>query len=357
MQKKIFILAVDDEPFNLDLIEAAFFQYIEVEVIRAKSGKEALELLEKRDNFDVVLLDISMPEMDGLEVLQAIRKEEKNRYIPILMLTANIDKEAQALELGANDFITKPYNLDVMCQRTLNYAKLHAFYKEVTNQKEILEHKVQERTVDLNNALDLAKDAEQEVAFRLGKASEFRDLETGGHIKRMSHYSALLAKLYGLDKQECELILNAAPLHDIGKVGISDNILLKPGRFTPEEFEVMKEHTTIGANILKGSEKFPLLKWGKIIAQEHHEKWDGSGYPKGKKGEEIHLYARIIALADVFDALSSKRCYKEPMKLEKVLSIIKEGSGIHFDPKLTQIFLDNIDKFLEIKDKFPDESN
>lgn len=216
---------------------------------------------------------------------------------------------------------------------------------------------VAERTSQLQSALTLAKQTEYEISIRLGRASEFRDLETGGHIKRMSHYSKLLASLCGLNEEECELVLYAAPLHDIGKVGIPDKILLKPGKFEGNEFEIMKQHTLLGAKILEGTEQYPVLKAGQIIACEHHEKWDGSGYPRGIKGEEIHLYARIIAIADVFDALSSKRVYKEAMPLEKVLSIMKKDAGTHFDPNLIELFLNNLDQFLEIKEEYKDDDN
>ncbi|MCD4667056.1 MAG: response regulator [Sulfurimonas sp.] len=356
MSEKFYILAVDDEPFNLDLIEAAFMDYENVEITNATNGQEALDLLDT-ESFDVVLLDISMPVMDGLEALNKIRENQKFKNLPILMVTANIEKEHDAILRGASDFISKPYDIEIMCARTINYAKMHHNHKLIENQKEILQEQVKERTAELETTLKLAKQTEYEISIRLGRASEFRDLETGGHIKRMSHYSKLLAKLYGLSDEECELILYAAPLHDIGKVGIPDSILLKPGRFEDNEFEIMKQHAVLGAKMLEGAEQFPVLKAGHIIALEHHEKWDGSGYPHAKSGEDIHLYARIIAIADVFDALSSKRCYKEPMPLEKVLSIMENDSGTHFDPDLVKLFLDNLDKFLEIKEKYKDDDN
>jgi putative two-component system response regulator len=356
MQESISILAVDDEPFNLDLIEAAFMDYENLTITNAIDGIEALEIL-KKQKFDVVLLDISMPNMSGLEVLAKIRKDSKLEQLPVLMVTANIEKEQEALEAGASDFISKPYDIDILCARTINYAKMNLYHKQIQNQKTVLEQKVDERTKELQATLEMAKKTEYEISIRLGRASEFRDLETGGHIKRMSHYSKLLASLYGLSDEECELILYAAPLHDIGKVGIPDNILLKPGRFTTEEFNIMKMHSQLGAKMLEGSDEFPVLQAGHLIALEHHEKWDGTGYPNGKKEQEIHLYARIVAIADVFDALSSKRCYKDSMPFEKVLSIMKNDTGTHFDPSLIELFFKNIDKFLEIKEKFNDDDS
>lgn len=356
MSEQYSILAVDDEPFNLDLIEAAFMDYDNIEITNAVNGQEALDILDKQ-SFDVVLLDISMPIMDGMEALSKIRENKNLKNIPVLMVTANTEKENEALELGASDFISKPYDIEILCARTINYAKMNHYYKLVENQKNILEEQVKERTAELESTLKLAKQTEYEISIRLGRASEFRDLETGGHIKRMSHYSKLLASLYGLNDEECELVLYAAPLHDIGKVGIPDSILLKPGKFEGNEFEIMKQHAALGARMLEGADQFPVLKAGHIIALQHHEKWDGTGYPNAIKGEDIHLYARIIAIADVFDALSSKRCYKEPMPLDKVLTIMKQDSGTHFDPELTQLFLDNLDKFLEIKERYKDEEN
>jgi putative two-component system response regulator len=353
--RNYYILAVDDEPFNLDLIEASFIEYNNIIITYALSGAEALELLEKKD-FHVVLLDISMPKMDGLEVLRKIRSTKKYAQLPVLIVTANIEKEKEALELGASDFISKPYDVNILCARTINYARLHSLTKQVKNQNIILEEKVQERTFALQEALQLSKETEFEISTRLGRAGESRDPETGGHIKRMSHYSKLLAELYGLDKEECELILYAAPLHDIGKIAIKDAILLKPGPFEPDEYKQMQEHAYLGALMLEGADRYPVLKAGHIIALEHHEKYDGTGYPNGKKGKDIHLYARIIAIADVFDALNSKRCYKESMPLEKVLTIMKKDTPSHFDPELMKIFLDNLEKFLEIKEIFKDEN-
>lgn len=355
MSQIFSILAVDDEPFNLDLIEAAFLDYHNIKITNAVNGKEALKHLESI-NFDVVLLDISMPDMDGLEVLRKIRKNENLKHLPVLMVTVNVEKERESITMGASDFISKPYDIEILCARTINYAKLNRYHQEFQNLNNTLELKVASRTSELEAALTLAKQAEYEISIRLGRASEFRDSETGGHIKRMSHYSRLLASLYGLNEEECELVLYASPLHDIGKVGIADNILLKPGKLNDSEFDIMKKHAAIGAKMLEDAEKFPVLKAGHIIALQHHEKWDGSGYPNAKQGEDIHLYARIVAIADVFDALNSKRCYKEPMEIDLVLKIMKKEAGAHFDPKLIDLFFNNLDKFLAIKEVYKDDN-
>jgi putative two-component system response regulator len=356
MNEKYSILAADDEQFNLDLIEAAFMDFDNVEITYVINGQEVLDVLEKQ-KFDVLLLDISMPVLDGISTLKAIREKPEFNNFPIIMVTANVEKEYDAISLKANDFISKPYDIDILTARTLNYAKMNKYYTMVENQKDILEEEVTQRTKELQETLKLAKRTEYEISIRLGLASEFRDLETGGHIKRMSHYSKLLAELYGLSKDECELILYAAPLHDIGKVGIPDKILLKPGRFEGNEFEIMKQHAVLGAKMLEGADDFPVLKAGHIIALQHHERWDGNGYPSKIKGEDIHLYARIIAVADVFDALSSKRCYKKPMSLDTVLKIMKEDAGTHFDPTLVTLLLDNLEQFLEIQEEYKDDEN
>jgi putative two-component system response regulator len=352
----IRVLAVDDEPFNLDLIEAAFATNDNVDITYAEDGFKALSFLAAK-SFDVVLLDIRMPRLDGIQVLKQIRADEMLVDLPVLMVTAEPGKMHEAFSLGANDYISKPYDIEELQLRTLNYAKIKKYQEKIANYTEELEQEVQNRTKALQKALDQAKATEYEISIRLGRASEFRDLETGGHIKRMSHYSEHLARLSGLDDAECELVLYAAPLHDIGKVGIPDKILLKPGRFEGNEFEIMKKHAELGAKMLEGSDEYPVLKAGHRIALEHHEKYDGSGYPYGKKGEEIHLHARIVAIADVFDALSSKRVYKDAMPLEKTLAIMQNDAGTHFDPQLIELFMNNLDDFLKIRDRFPDSEN
>jgi len=347
------ILAVDDEPFNLDLIEASFADD-NVQITFAINGQNVLNLLEQKD-YDVVLLDINMPIIDGMEILKSIRANKKFDLLPVLMVTANTEREHEALELGASDFISKPYDVEVLRARTLNYAKLHYLTKQVSNQNLALEEQVKIRTQELEHSLRLSKEAEFEISTRLGRASESRDPDTGGHIKRMSHYSRLLAELYGLSESECEIVLYASPLHDIGKIAIEDKVLLKPGKLEKNEFDIMKTHASIGAKMLEGADRFPVLKAGRIIALEHHEKYDGTGYPNSKAGDEIHIYARIVAIADVFDALSAKRCYKDAIAYDKVIEIMSDGAGTHFDTRLIKLFLDNIDKFLEIKERFKDE--
>ncbi len=350
------ILAVDDEPFNLDLIELAFSDVEEIEIETAVNGKEALDKIfsKKSEYYNTILLDLSMPVMDGFATLKKLKNSEKYKFLPVIVVTANNEEKHNALRLGANDFLSKPVDVEELKSRTLNYCKLSSYSYQLANMNHILEEKVKERTKELHKALKLAKETEYEISARLGKASEFRDIETGMHIKRMSHYSTKLAELVGLSSEEVEIVLHASPLHDIGKVAIPDNILLKPGKFDQKEFEIIKKHTILGAKILEGGEKYPIINAGKIIALQHHEKYDGTGYPYGLKGEEIHIYARIVSIADVFDALTSKRVYKPALEVQSALDIMLQASNKHFDGKLLEIFVNNIEEFLIIKDKFQD---
>lgn len=351
----IKVLAIDDQEFNLDLIELAFMEISEVQIVRAIHGQEALEILSSDSEFQVILLDLAMPVMNGFETLEHLKKDPIFSKIPVIVVTANAEEKHRALREGASDFLAKPIDVEELKLRTLNYAKIKEYQNTLADMNRLLEEKVLQRTSELQEALVLAKKTEYEISARLGKASEYRDLETGMHIKRMSHYSAKLAELYGLGTDEVELVLYASPLHDIGKVAIPDQILLKPGRFTPEEFEIMKLHATLGGKMLESEGNYPVIEAGRIIALQHHEKIDGTGYPRGLSGEEIHIYARIVSIADVFDALSSERVYKKAFSIEQTLAIIQEGSGDHFDPKLVNLFIDNLDAFLKIKEAFPDE--
>jgi len=348
MMQMIRILAVDDQEFNLDLIEFAFMEVDHVQVIRAINGQEALNVLEADPQFHVILLDLAMPVLDGFETLKRLKAHPIWKQIPTIIVTANSEEKIRALSLGGDDFIGKPYDVEELKLRAFNYAKIKDY-------QDNLDLKVQERTAELVEALALAKKTEYEISARLGKASEYRDLETGMHIKRMSHYSAKLAELAGLSPEEVELVLYASPLHDIGKVGIPDQILLKPGRFTQEEFEIMKLHAILGGKMLESEGEYPVLEAGRIIALQHHEKIDGTGYPLGLSGENIHIHARIVSIADVFDALSSERVYKKAFSIEKTLEIMKEGSGTHFDSVLLGLLVKNLDLFLAIKETFPDE--
>jgi len=350
---RINVLAVDDEPFNLDLIELAFLDNPNVTITNAINGQDALDKL-PASKADVILLDLRMPVMDGLQTLEILKNDSELAKIPVIVITANSEEKNRALKLGANDFLAKPVDTEELKLRTYNQAKLHKAQKELEALNSNLDGLVKEQTKSLEEALAFARETEYEISLRLGKASEYRDLETGIHIKRMSRYSALLGKLWGMDKEEEELILYSSPLHDIGKIGIPDAILLKPGKLDESEFELMKQHAAIGGLMLSDGDNYPIIKAGKIIATQHHEKYDGTGYPKGLKQDEIHIYAKIVTIADVFDALSSKRVYKDAFPLGKTLAIMEDGRGTHFDPLLLNLLINNIDAFLKIQEEFPD---
>lgn len=351
----IRVLAVDDQEFNLDLIELAFMETSQVHITRAVNGQEALTVLGNDPDYSVILLDLAMPVMDGFETLSRLKSDPVWTQIPVIVVTANSEEKHRALREGASDFLSKPIDVEELKLRTLNYAKIKDYQDHLADSNRILEEKVRERTAELQEALLLAKKTEYEISARLGKASEYRDMETGMHIKRMSHYSAKLAELAGLPAEEVELILYASPLHDIGKVAIPDQILLKPGRFTPQEFEIMKLHATLGGKMLETDGTYPVIDAGHTIALQHHEKMDGTGYPKGLRGEDIHIYARIVSIADVFDALSSERVYKKAFTVEQTIEILREGRGSHFDEHLVNLLIDNLEEFLTIKEAFPDE--
>lgn len=350
------ILAVDDIDYNLELIKDIFHDEIDLIIITASNGKEVFEVLQDQNDIgiDLILLDLSMPIMDGFEVLEKLEVDPILSLIPVIVVTANADEKIKALQLGASDFISKPYDIVELKLRATNYIHIGQYQRYLNKTNLYLEKKITERTLQLQQALALSKKTEYEISLRLGKASEYRDTETGMHIKRMSLYSEKLAQLLGLDEYECELIRYAAPLHDVGKVGIRDNILLKPGKLTEEEFEIMKTHTLIGGEILNHADEFPVIKMGQIIALQHHEKYDGNGYPYGLKGSEIHLYARIVAIADVFDALSSVRVYKKAFSIQESLTIMQRERDKQFDPKLFDLFIENICDFIAIKEKYQD---
>ncbi|MCX8083707.1 MAG: response regulator [Calditerrivibrio sp.] len=349
------IIVADDESFNRELI-IEFLSDQGYKLLEAENGLQVLNLLSEHD-VDLVLLDIGMPLMNGIEVLREIRGAKAHNYpnIPIIVITAFPDEKYRCLELGANDFITKPIDIFELQLRIKNTLNVKLYADVLQNFNNTLEKMVAERTFELQEALKRSKRAELEISLRLGKATEYRDFETGDHTKRMSEYSALLAELYGLGKEEVELIHVAAPLHDIGKVGIPDAILLKPGRYTKEEFDIMKLHVNIGLEMLKDHEDFPVLKAGYQIIAGHHENWDGSGYPFGKKGDDIHIYGQICKIADVFDALTTKRVYKEPYSIEEAVKIMVADRGKMFNPKLLDIFIENLSQFLTIKEKFKDQ--
>lgn len=351
------ILIVDDDRQNCDLLEAMLKMFGHESEI-AMDGFEALGKLSL--DIDLVLLDVMMPGMDGFEVARQIRCNPQYGDLPIIIVTALGSKEdrLRAVEAGANDFISKPIDKIELRARTASLLKMKEHQDAIKHYQNELEDRVEKRTSELRQSLldNIRAHRETYQAYldtirRLAIAAEYKDEDTADHIKRMSSYSTLLAQCLHLPPGEVELICNASPMHDVGKIGIPDHILLKPGGFDPEEWVVMKQHTVIGGYILQNSSS-KLLQAGEVIALSHHEKWDGSGYPKGLAGENIPLWGRICAVADVFDALTSKRPYKEAFSNEKSLEIMKEKRGTHFEPKLVDLFMGNLSDVFEIQEKY-----
>lgn len=343
--KQSRILIVDDEPANVRLLEKMLRNSGYTNVSSTTSSVEMLAMY-AADNPDILLLDINMPEIDGFGVLERLKDIEPGDYLPVLVLTAQIDRDTKirALECGAMDFVTKPFDHIEVLNRIRNILQVRLLNRQILDQNQVLEQKVRERTREL-------EETQLEIVRRLGRAAEYRDNETGYHIIRMSKFSQLIALAAGMSEEDAEMLLNASPMHDIGKIGIPDGILLKPGKLTNEEWRTMKTHTQIGAEILAGHHS-ELLKMAREIAMTHHEKWDGSGYPKGLKAEEIPLVGRIVAIADVFDALTSERPYKKSWPIEEAVAEINRQSGTHFDPKLVAVFNDVLDEVLEFRGRY-----
>jgi len=340
------VLVVDDTEANVDILVDALGEIYDVSV--AMDGREAIETVAEEAP-DLILLDIMMPELDGYEVCQRLKADERYAKIPIIFLTAltEIENKTKGFQMGAVDYITKPFEITEVHARVKTHLSLVLTSRELEMQNEILEIKVEERTKELAVTQDV-------TIHSLAVLAETRDNETGGHILRTQRYVQALCQrlVYNpkyvevLDKETVDLLFKSAPLHDIGKVGVPDAILLKPGKLTDEEFAIMKTHCELGFQALLRAEKLfemeskpSFLSHARDIAHTHQEKWDGSGYPQGLKGEEIPLSGRIMAVADVYDALICKRVYKPPFTHEKAVAIISEGSGSHFDPDIVAAFL------------------
>jgi len=352
------IIVVDDEPPNLKLVERVLNigGYTQVSLI---SDPTSVVDYYKENGADLFLIDLNMPVMDGFEVIAALLALE-DEYLPsILVLTAQQAQEyrQKALDIGARDFVTKPFVINELLARVRNQLEIRQAHIQLRDQNQNLEEIVQERTKELQAAHHQLHESRLQVVRRLGRAAEYRDNETGLHIIRMSYISVVLGRASGMSDESLDLLLNASPMHDIGKIGIPDSILLKPGKFEAEEWDVMKTHAQIGADILSGDDS-PMMTMAREIALSHHEKWDGSGYPNGLKGTEIPLVGRISALADVFDALTSARPYKKAWPVEEAVEYIKDQSGRHFDPELVGYFLSSIGEITAIRDKYiePEDS-
>ncbi len=346
--KKSSILIVDDNPLNVALLEDILEQEGYSNYLSTTDPRTVVDL-HLQEKFDLLLLDVRMPHLSGIQVMEALREQIRDDYLPILVLTAQTDPQTrqEALEAGAKDFLTKPFNQWEVVLRIRNMLETRYYYKRQVLRAEILEQEVRARTKTI-------RDTQLEIVHRLARAGEFRDTDTGAHIIRMSRMSELIAQGLGLDEKTCELILHASPMHDVGKIAIPDAILLKKGPLNDEEWEIMKSHAAVGAEIM-GDHPSEVIWMATVIAQHHHEKWDGTGYPQGLKGEEIPLPARIVAVADVFDALTSERPYKNAWSQEKALDYIREQSGIHFDPNIVEVFLKLGPELTKIKEEFSEE--
>ncbi len=357
------ILVVDDTPDNLTLMAELLQDRYAIKV--ANNGERALRVAAGTPPPDLILLDIMMPDMDGLEVARRLRADPATRDIPFIFLTARsqIEDERQGFELGAVDYITKPVSPPILLARVHTHLTLKAAKDFLKDQNAYLENEVQRRTQEVSMIQDV-------TIMAMASLAETRDNETGNHIRRTQNYVRILARqLQGhprfaafLSDANIELLYKSAPLHDIGKVGIPDRILLKPGKLTPEEFEIMKTHTTLGRDAILHAEvrlnsPNTFLRFARDIAYAHQEKWDGSGYPLGLRGDEIPVSARLMAVADVYDALISRRVYKPPFPHEQAVQIISEGRGRHFDPDMVDAFLQVAEDFRSIAATFADTEN
>ena len=323
--KRACILIVDDEPVNVRLLERILQQAGYMNLVRSLDPTMVAALYAEHQP-DVILLDLHMPRMDGFAVMEHLTPRiPEGTYLPILVLTADVTQQAKerALAGGAKDFLTKPFDATEVVLRIANLLETRRLHLRLKEHNLTLEEKVRERTKELEAT-------KLEILERLARAAEFRDDNTGQHTRRVGESAAVLAAVAGLDATQVELIRRAAPLHDVGKIGIPDGILLKPGSLTPEEFEIMKSHTTIGAEILSGS-RFPLMGLAAHIALCHHERMDGTGYPRGLRGEEIPLPSRIVSVADAFDTITHDRPYRKALSTAKAWEILWAGAGTQWD--------------------------
>jgi len=333
------ILVVDDTPENIDLLVGIL--KADYRLKAAKDGDKALKIARMAEKPDLILLDIMMPGIDGYEVCRQLKEDYTTRHIPIIFVTAKIstEDELRGFDLGAVDYIAKPISPPVVKARVKTQLALY-------NQNRELDRKVHEQTKTIN-------DTRLQIIQRLGRAAEYKDDDTGMHVIRMSYYSKILAEAAGMAPNDAETLMSAAPMHDIGKIGVPDRVLQKPEKLDGEEWDVMKSHVEIGVEII-GHDNSVLFDMARTVAMTHHEKFNGKGYPNGLKGEEIPKIGRIVAIADVFDALTSKRPYKKAWTVDSAIELLERESGEHFDPELVKLFIKEMPKILEIKARFTD---
>jgi putative two-component system response regulator len=357
------ILVIDDEPSLLEVFRdlLSYRTDVQYKVITANNGQEGYKAAIK-ELPDLIITDITMPEIDGITLCKLLKEKPETTDIPVVMVTGldDNDLKIQGLIAGASDFLNKPFLPEEMITRIRNLLKMKEMTDHLKNEAHTLEEKVREKTLqieasfkELQTANILIKHAYLEAITRLTMAAEYKDDETGTHIRRMGYYAKLLAEFLGFSAIDCDNLFHAAPMHDIGKIGIPDHILLKPAGLTPVEFDIIKRHTIIGAKILSESQS-DILRTGEMIALSHHERWDGTGYPRGLKGEAIPVFGRIIFICDVYDALRSKRPYKPAYSHEDSCEKIMKGDSKmqpgYFDPAILDLFSRNHEKFREIFD-------
>src|SRR5665811_1098699 len=337
------VLIVDDQEANVVLLERILRRAGYVSITSTTDPREVCGL-HLKNRYDLILLDLQMPGMDGFQVLEGLKRIAPDDYLPVLVITGQPAHRLRALQAGAKDFIAKPFERAELLARVHNMLEVRLLHEELRASGQLLEQRVRERTADLQKSY-------LETIFTMTRAAEYKDEDTGVHVQRISYYSRELAGMLGLDGEFIDRIFSASPMHDIGKIGIPDHILLKPGGLTPAEWEVMKGHTLIGSKIL-GSGHSPYLKMGAEIALNHHERWNGGGYPNGRWGEAIPLAARIMNMGDVYDALRSKRPYKPAFDHPETVAIITRGDGRtqpeHFDPAILAVFKQNHQSFRDI---------
>jgi len=358
--KQKTILVVDDTPANVSVLTGLLKDQYKTKV--ATNGAKALRLAAAEPRPDLILLDIMMPQMDGYAVCEQLKQNAQTRAIPVIFLTAKteIEDEIRGLALGAVDYITKPISPPIVLARVATQLELKTARDFLREQNVLLEHKVQIRTRELSVLQDV-------VMVAMGSLAESRDPETGNHIRRTQQYVKILAQALCehprfsayLSPENIEMLCKSAPLHDIGKVGVPDHILLKPGKLTADEFEQMKKHTNYGRDAIVAAEssletETSFLTCAREIAYSHQEKWDGSGYPEGLSGDDIPISARLMAVADVYDALISRRVYKPPFPHEKAVEILRDGRGTHFDPDMIEAFLDVAPTFYAVAQTYAD---
>jgi putative two-component system response regulator len=338
--RRATILVADDVAANVALLGHALEAIYEVRI--AHDGGSALQEARREPLPDLILLDVMMPGIGGLDACRALHEDPLTRHIPVVFVTAlgEVADEEHGFEAGAVDYLTKPVHPALLRARVRTHL-------DIADQRRALESLVRERTAEL-------AETQLEIVRRLGRAAEYRDNHTGMHVIRMSRMTELLGRAWGLDERETSLLLNASPMHDIGKIGVPDRVLLKPGILGAADWQLLRSHTTMGAAII-GEHRSALLREARIIALSHHEKWDGTGYPGGLAGEAVPLSGRLAALADVFDALTSERPYKRAWRVDEAVALIRAESGKHFEPRLIRVFDEVLPELLRCREQYPDD--